>query len=89
MSREHKYQGNLLKLGRVTSGVPQGSVLAPLLFPTSVNGLPVGIQSYLNVFANNARILKDVLRSIAEVLVKMQQWLKQIDNETLILLNVR
>lgn len=41
----------------VTSGVPEGSVLSTVMFIVSTNDLPVGIQIYTNLFADDAQLL--------------------------------
>ena len=43
---------------QVTSGVPQGSVLAPIMFQIYVNDMAKEINSYINLFADDAKIMK-------------------------------
>ena len=45
---------------RVTSGIPQGSVLGPLLFVMYINDLPNHVQNEVRIFADDTKIFKEV-----------------------------
>ena len=45
---------------KVNSGVPQGSVLAPIMFAIYVNDIDEGVNSYMSLFADDAKILRKV-----------------------------
>ena len=50
----------LSKEGHITSGVPQGSVIGPLLFLTYINDLPNGIKSTVRLFADYCIIYREI-----------------------------
>ena len=63
----------------VSSGVPQGSVLGPLLFILYVNDLPDEVKSYCKLFADDAKLYKDLqnledFETIQNDLNKLCQW---------------
>ena len=63
----------------VTSGVPQGSVLGPIMFVVYVNDMVEGIKSYINLFADDAKIMRKVIniedcRKLQEDLDRIYKW---------------
>ena len=71
--------GSVSQWTGVTGGVPQGSVLGPLLFVLYINDIAETIQSELGVFADDTNIFS-IIRSICDVtklqrdLINMQEW---------------
>ena len=55
-----KVNGELSSSKPVISGIPQGSVLGPLLFVMYINDLPDTVQSNVLLFADDTKIFKQV-----------------------------
>jgi hypothetical protein len=51
---------NYLSSAEVISGVPQGSVLGPVLFVTFINDLPDTVSGLAKIFANDSKIYSSV-----------------------------
>ena len=50
----------------VTGGIPQGSVLGPVLFPVFINDLPEVIEVLIKLFADDAKIYAVVSNQTVE-----------------------
>ena len=61
---------------QVTSGVPQGSVLGPLLFLLFVNDIPDSIKGFIVMFADDVKIVADprYCSVVQEDLNKLNEW---------------
>ncbi|XP_072142509.1 probable RNA-directed DNA polymerase from transposon X-element isoform X3 [Dermacentor andersoni] len=63
----------------VTSGVPQGSVLGPLLFLIYINGLPLHVSCNIRMFADDCVVYQTITNmsdqiSLQEDINRLQQW---------------
>lgn len=64
--------------GKVTSGVPQGSVLAPIMFQVYLNDIHCGVDSYMSLFADDAKLMR-IIRTHEDCLL-LQEDLDKIYN---------
>ena len=63
----------------VKSGIPQGSVLGPILFIIYINDLPNEIKSYSKMFADDTKIFKALYSiqdstTLQDDLIKLAEW---------------
>ena len=63
----------------VKSGFPQGSVLTPVMFLAYVNYITEGVNNYMSLFTDNAKILRKIeskgdFEHLQKDIDKFQKW---------------
>ena len=58
--------GNISRSSAVTSGVPQGTGLGPLLFRLYINDISSDIKSKIRLFADDSAIYREIIISIRQ-----------------------
>ena len=58
----------------VTSGVPQGSVLGPTLFPAYINNLPEYVTCHISLFADDTLIYQVVNNTQQKGQLSVRLW---------------
>ena len=53
-------EGSYLNFVHVDSGIPQGTVLGPLLFLCHINDLPLSVDSNIRLFADDCLIYREI-----------------------------
>jgi hypothetical protein len=69
-------QGRHSFIRKVLSGVPQGSVLGPLLFVLFINDLPDSVKSKVKLFADDLKLIGNAAdnRTIREDICELEIW---------------
>ena len=71
--------GSKSTLAKVTSGIPQGSVLGPLLFVCFISDMPSVVESPVHLFADDTKLYRRVTtledhKALQDDLTKLEVW---------------
>ena len=79
--RKHRVSvnGNVSEPANVTSGIPQGSVLGPVLFVLYINDLPESVLNDVLLFADDTKIFSQInnledVEKLQSDIDKLQEW---------------
>ena len=67
------------KATEVTSGVPQRTVLGPLLFPVYINDMPEKISSITRLFADDSLVYRIIRSKEDQAILQERDWLMQFN----------
>lgn len=78
-SQSVRINGTQSSKASVTSGIPQGSVLGPMLFVIYINDLPRHVSNPVKMFADDTKLYarsdeQDATEALQDDLDKLQQW---------------
>ncbi len=77
------WKGETSEQKSITVGVPQGSILGPLLFTLYVNDFPEYVDNDVDMYADDstlqalAKDIKTVENELTEMLAKVAEWMKK------------
>lgn len=78
-----KHESTLSQMRRIDSGVPQGSILSPILYAIYVSDMPCPAGVELALYADDtailaqARLQSSVSRKLSNALVEIQNWFEK------------
>jgi len=86
------------KWNHVISGVPQGTILGPLLFLLYINDLPAQLDTTMKLFADDAKVYNSISstadcahlqRNIDSMIAWTNEWLLKFNKDKCIVLRIR
>ena len=75
-TQQVRVKNEFSNISKVTSGIPQGSILGPILFTIFINDLPESVSSICKIFADDTKIYDYCYHKnkIQEDLYELQNW---------------